>query len=117
MTEFSASLAPQVEAFLRYLSIERQLSPLTVTSYRRQLSALMEIGEQMGLAHWQTLDAAQVRSLVSRSKRAGLHASSLALRLSALRSFSTGWSARACCQPTPLKGSVRHARAATCQKY
>ncbi len=46
MTEFSASLAPQVEGFLRYLSIERQLSPLTVTSYRRQLSALMEIGEQ-----------------------------------------------------------------------
>ncbi|CFR11516.1 tyrosine recombinase XerC [Yersinia frederiksenii] len=104
MTEFSASLAPQVEAFLRYLKVERQLSPLTIISYRRQLQALMEIGEQMGLAHWQTLDAAQVRSLVSRSKRAGLHSSSLALRLSALRSFLDWLVSQGVLQANPAKG-------------
>ncbi|EKN6180090.1 tyrosine recombinase XerC [Yersinia enterocolitica] len=104
MTEFSTSLAPQVEAFLRYLKVERQLSPLTITSYRRQLQALMEMGEQMGLAHWQTLDAAQVRSLVSRSKRAGLHSSSLALRLSALRSFLNWLVSQGVLQANPAKG-------------
>ncbi|CNI16427.1 site-specific tyrosine recombinase XerC [Yersinia aldovae] len=104
MTEFSASLAPQVEAFLRYLKVERQLSPLTITSYRRQLQALMGLGEQMGLAHWQTLDAAQVRSLVSRSKRAGLHASSLALRLSALRSFLDWMVSQGVLQANPARG-------------
>lgn len=100
MTEFSASLAPQVEAFLRYLSIERQLSPLTVTSYRRQLSALMEIGEQMGLAHWQTLDAAQVRSLVSAANVRVYMLQAWHYGSPHYAVFSTGWSARACCQPT-----------------
>ena len=41
----------------------------------------------INLADWAQLDAAKVRMLTARSKRAGLGASSLALRLSALRSF------------------------------
>ncbi|MEY4921306.1 MAG: tyrosine recombinase XerC [Pseudomonadota bacterium] len=104
MTEFSASLAPQIEAFLRYLNVERQLSPLTITSYQRQLQALMVLGEKMGLAHWQALDAAQVRSLVSRSKRAGLHAAGLALRLSALRSFLDWMVSQGALQANPARG-------------
>lgn len=87
MSQAAPSLSASVEAFLRYLKVERQLSPLTQSSYGRQLDALMTIAQQAGIDDWQRLDAAGVRTLVTRSKRAGLQASSLALRLSALRSF------------------------------
>ena len=87
MTPLAASLQQPVDAFLRYLKVERQLSPLTQLSYSRQLQALMALAQDMGITEWPALDAAKVRMLAARSKRAGLQSSSLALRLSALRSF------------------------------
>ncbi len=87
MTEVICDLTKPIEAFLCYLKIERQLSPLTIDSYTRQLQALTLIASQAGVTHWQYLDAAQVRQLVIISKRAGLQSTSLALRLCALRSF------------------------------
>lgn len=80
-------LQTAVTAFLRYLKVERQLSPLTQISYQRQLDALMVLAATLGITDWATVDAATVRTLVTRSKRAGLQEASLALRLSALRSF------------------------------
>ena len=76
-----------VERFLRYLGVERQLSPITLTNYQRQLEALIALADDAGLKSWQQCDAAQVRSFAVRSRRAGLGPASLALRLSALRSF------------------------------
>ncbi len=76
-----------VDRFLRYLGVERQLSPITLTNYQRQLDALIALADEAGLKSWQQCDAAQVRSFAVRSRRAGLGPASLALRLSALRSF------------------------------
>ena len=76
-----------VTRFLRYLGVERQLSPITLLNYQRQLDAIIELVEGMGLQNWQQCDAAMVRSVATRSRRKGLGAASLALRLSALRSF------------------------------
>ena len=76
-----------VERFLRYLGVERQLSPITLLNYRRQLETLIALADSDGLKSWQQCDAAQVRSLAVRSRRQGLGPASLALRLSALRSF------------------------------
>ena len=73
--------------FLRYLGVERQLSPITLLNYQRQLDAIIELASAMGLQNWQQCDAAMVRSFATRSRRKGLGAASLALRLSALRSF------------------------------
>ena len=81
MTPLAASLQQPVDAFLRYLKVERQLSPLTQLSYSRQLQALMALAQDMGITEWPALDAAKVRMLAARSKRAGLQSSSLALRL------------------------------------
>lgn len=75
-----------VDRFLRYLGVERQLSPITLTNYQRQLDALIALADEAGLKSWQQCDAAQVRSFAVRSRR-GLGPASLALRLSALRSF------------------------------
>ena len=80
-------LGQAVTRFLRYLGVERQLSPITLLNYQRQLDAIIELAEGMGLQNWQQCDAAMVRSFATRSRRKGLGAASLALRLSALRSF------------------------------
>ncbi|MGL9733621.1 MAG: site-specific integrase [Symbiopectobacterium sp.] len=80
-------LLTSIVAFLRYLKAERQFSPLTQENYCRQLGAIAAMLDEMGLTDWHTLDAARVRSVAARRKRGGLQAASLALRLSALRSF------------------------------
>ena len=45
MTPIAPSLQQPVDAFLRYLKVERQLSPLTQLSYSRQLAALMRLAQ------------------------------------------------------------------------
>jgi len=85
--QIDSPLSSAVEAFLRYLRVERQLSPLTSSSYERQLDALILMATKIGVNDWQQLDTAKVRMLLAGSKRAGLGETSLALRMSALRSF------------------------------
>ena len=80
-------LTQPVEQFLDYLKSEKQLSLNTQINYRRQLYALISLIEDSEIARWQDLDSSAVRLLISQSKRAGLQARSLSLRLSALRSF------------------------------
>ena len=104
MTAGLSPLQPQVEAFLRYLRVERQLSPLTHDSYARQLSALIAIADTLGVTGWDKLDANHVRSMTTRSKRQGLQAASLALRLSALRSFLDYLVERGVLKANPAKG-------------
>lgn len=100
------ALTELVDAFLRYLRVERQLSPLTQSSYRRQLDALLGFAQAAGLTDWRQLDAAGVRTLVTRSKRAGLQSASLALRLSALRSFLDWLVHQGILTANPAKGIV-----------
>ncbi len=86
MQEIDRLLEP-IEAFLRYLRVERRLSPVTIINYRRHLVTLAEMVLEMGVSQWKDLDPAKVRMLVTRNRRAGLQSASLALRLSSLRSF------------------------------
>jgi integrase/recombinase XerC len=51
--------------------VERQLSPITLLNYRRQLETLIALADSAGLKSWQQCDAAQVRSLAVRSRRQG----------------------------------------------
>ncbi|MDR0217736.1 MAG: tyrosine recombinase XerC [Enterobacteriaceae bacterium] len=81
------SLLEPVDAFLHYLRVERRLSPVTITNYRRHLTVLAEIALEMGITEWQALDITKVRTFATRGRRAGLQPASLALRLSSLRSF------------------------------
>jgi len=107
-----STLLPAVDAFLRYLQVERQLSPLTQKNYRRQLLALVTLAESMQLTEWSKLEPAQVRSLAARSRRDGLQASSLALRMSALRSFLDWQVSQGMLSANPAKGiaTPRNAR-------
>ncbi|AVF36672.1 tyrosine recombinase XerC [Rahnella sikkimica] len=87
MNPSESPLYPAVGAFLRYIKVQRQLSPLTCESYERQLEILISMSDEIGISDWEQLDAPKVRMLLVRSKRAGLGESSRALRMSALRSF------------------------------
>jgi integrase/recombinase XerC len=101
-----------VDDFLRYLKVERQLSPLTQKNYQRQLLAIMAMADEMKLASWAQLEPAQVRTLAARSRRGGLGASSLALRMSALRSFLDWQVHQGMLSANPAKGisTPRNAR-------
>lgn len=83
----ASPLTAATERFLRYLGVERQLSPITLLNYQRQLDAIIALAEEAKVARWQDCDVATVRNLAVRSRRKGLGPASLALRLSALRSF------------------------------
>ncbi|MCW2479074.1 tyrosine recombinase XerC [Candidatus Symbiopectobacterium sp. NZEC135] len=97
-------LLTSVAAFLRYLKAERQLSPLTQENYCRQLGAITAMLDERGITDWHMLDAAGVRSVAARSKRGGLQAASLALRLSALRSFLDWQVAQGALTANPARG-------------
>jgi len=104
MTPLAASLQQPVDAFLRYLKVKRQLSPLTQLNYAHQLQALMLLAQSIGVNEWTALDAAAVRMLAVRSKRAGLQSASLALRLSSLRSFLDWLVSHGVLNANPAKG-------------
>lgn len=105
-------LQPAVEGFLRYLKVERQLSPLTQKNYTRQLQAMTAMADEMKIVAWTQLEPAQVRQLAARSRRAGLGPSSLALRMSALRSFLDWQVSQGMLSANPAKGisTPRNAR-------
>ena len=97
-------LATDVSRFLRYLGVERQLSPITLLNYQRQLDAIMQIADEIGLKSWQQCDAATVRAFVVRSRKKNLSPASLALRLSALRSFFDWLVSQGGIKANPAKG-------------
>ncbi|WP_099330536.1 tyrosine recombinase XerC [Erwinia amylovora] len=97
-------LLTATEGFLRYLKVERQLSPLTQVNYRRQLSAIIVLLDELKVVEWARLDVSLVRSLAARSTRSGLKPASLALRLSALRSFLDWLVSQGAIKANPAKG-------------
>lgn len=81
------ALAIPLQRFYDYLNHEKGLSPHTQANYQRQLTIMTEQLIQLGVQNWQQVDAGWVRQLASKAMREGLKASSIATRLSSLRSF------------------------------
>ncbi len=81
------SLEQPLERFYEYLRSERELSLHTQQNYKRQLTRIAEQLVELNVDNWQQVDAGWVRQIASKGMRDGLKASSLAMRLSALRSF------------------------------
>lgn len=86
----SAVADPQVEVFLRHLRDERQLSPNTVTAYRKDLADLTEfLSGYLGTRdwHWGDADRLALRSFMGWCTRKGLGRRTVARKLSAARTF------------------------------
>lgn len=73
-----------LEKFLLHLTVERGLSPHTTANYRRQLTT---IAVELALEDWSGLTPSDVKRVMAIAKRQGKHARSIALQLSALRTF------------------------------
>ncbi|GGO66400.1 tyrosine recombinase XerC [Bowmanella pacifica] len=78
------ALEQRLEAFLAHLRYERNLSPKTLDNYQRQLR---QVAQLLPIQDWSQLQTEHVRSVLNKARLARLSASSIALRLSALRTF------------------------------
>ncbi|MBL4851788.1 MAG: tyrosine recombinase XerC [Gammaproteobacteria bacterium] len=81
------SLHDAIIQFLQHLKGERQLSPLTIKHYQRDLQQLLAYCQQSEIVQWQRVDSHHIRSLVSQLHRRGSGARSLQRLLSACRTF------------------------------
>ncbi|MGF1683044.1 tyrosine recombinase XerC [Photobacterium minamisatsumaniensis] len=97
-------LEKPLERFYEYLRSERELSLHTQQNYKRQLTTMAEQLVDLGVTDWQLVDAGWVRQLASKGKRDGLKASSLSMRLSALRSFLDYLVSQGFLKANPAKG-------------
>lgn len=73
-----------LDKFLLHLQVERGLSPHTIDNYRRQITF---VGSFLRLRDWSGLATTDIKRVMAADKRANQHARSIALRLSALRTF------------------------------
>ncbi len=81
---------PAVTEFLRYAELERGLSPRTVRAYGRDLDQFSEfLVRHLGRADadWSGVDRLAIRSFLGELERKGLARSTMARKLSAVRSF------------------------------
>lgn len=76
-----------IESFQRYLSNERRLSRLTISSYARDLERLCAFCRSRRIPDWQALDPAHLRLYVGQLRQAGLSGRSIQRHLSSVRSF------------------------------
>jgi integrase/recombinase XerC len=92
-----------IERYLGHLAVERRLSPLTVSHYRRDLTAFSAFCEAGNVAGWQAVTVPQVRRFVATQHRRGLSGRTLQRMLSALRSFFQYLIREGLCQDNPAR--------------
>ncbi|WP_114767788.1 tyrosine recombinase XerC [Vibrio rhodolitus] len=97
-------LQKPLERFYEYLRSEKGLSLHTQRNYKQQLETMAQHLLSMGLKDWTQVDAAWVRQLASKGMREGMKPSSLATRLSSLRSFFDFLILRGELSANPAKG-------------
>jgi integrase/recombinase XerC len=73
-----------LDKFILHLQVERGLSPHTLSNYQRQLT---EVAKLLGLYEWSGLTPSDIKRVMADAKMSGHSARSIALRLSALRTF------------------------------
>ncbi|MCA2428842.1 tyrosine recombinase XerC [Vibrio sp. YT-18] len=98
------SLQKPLERFYEFLRSEKGLSLHTQRNYKQQLETMAQHLAEMGLKDWSQVDAGWVRQLAGKGMREGMKASSLATRLSSLRSFFDFLILRGEMSANPAKG-------------
>ena len=93
-----------LDAYLKHLRSERQMSPHTLDAYQCDLLKVIELCSKQGVDSWATLDVRQLRSFVARLHQQGLSARSLARLLSATRGLYSFLIAEGVCQHDPATG-------------
>lgn len=94
-----------VRAFLNYLKVERNSSPLTVKSYTDDLAHLAEFFEEQHghVPEPRDIDVSRLRSYVAYLHECGYARSTVARRLACLRSFFRYCNREGICETNPAK--------------
>jgi len=87
LAQYGRELSQPVESFLSQLCYQKNYSPLTQTNYYRQLVKLLKFVSDQELENWSQLKTIHIRKLSASYHRQGLSPKSIALLLSACRSF------------------------------
>ena len=103
-TPLPNSLQKPLERFYEFLRSEKGLSLHTQRNYKQQLETMAQHLAEMGLKDWSQVDAGWLRQLAGKGMREGMKASSLATRLSSLRSFFDFLILRGEMSANPAKG-------------
>ncbi|MFN3581500.1 MAG: tyrosine recombinase XerC [Pseudomonas sp.] len=82
-----APLQAELEAFLRHLREERQLSPRTLSAYQHDLEGLCSSLAAQQIGRWQDVQAQHLRLFIAQRHQAGMAGRSLQRQLSAVRSL------------------------------
>lgn len=88
--EGAGAVPPDVQEYLRHLAKERDVSPHTVTAYRRDLAAFAEfLGGYYGADgwSWEGVDRLAMRGFLAHLSRRGVGKRTMARTLSGVRSF------------------------------
>jgi integrase/recombinase XerC len=101
------------ELYLAQLATQRQLSPHTVSAYRRDLR---ELAQLVGAAPWQAVTDAEIRRLASRLHARELNPRSIARKLSSWRGFFGWLSQHTALAANPVDGVRAPRRARTLPK-
>ena len=83
----SSKLEQQIEEFLLYLSDIKQLSPHTLSGYRRDLMSLVSFCSQQQIDSAESIHPSHIRQHIGQHHRRGMAGSSIQRSLSAIRSF------------------------------
>lgn len=93
-----------VDAFIYYLKVERQLSPHTLSSYKRDLTQAIEYFSEQDIHSWLKINMHQYRAYVARQHRRNLSGKTIQRQLSSLRRFYEYLIKENLVSHNPLKG-------------
>jgi integrase/recombinase XerC len=104
LSSLPTALEEPLQCFYEYIRSERELSLHTQQNYKRQLSTIAEQLVSFEVTDWTMVDVGWVRQIASKGMRDGLKASSISMRLSALRSFFEFLVQKEILRANPAKG-------------
>ncbi len=83
----SSPLYPQLQQYLLYIQLEKNLSDNTLQSYTLDLVQYLEFLNSNNISSWQSVNATTITRFIDERRRHSLSARSLARLLSSLRAF------------------------------
>lgn len=92
--------------YLAYLQIERQVSPHTLDGYRRDLCKIIALCEAEQIPYWSEVSTHRVRLMISKLHKQGLSARSLGRLLSSLRGLYRYLIKEGICTKDPSLGII-----------
>lgn len=95
------TLREWLDKYFAHLKYERNLAAKSIDNYQRQLDVVVT---QLDINDWQALQSSHVRQILNHARRQNLSPRSIALRLSALRSFCSYLVTQNILKNNPAKG-------------